>query len=149
MIFWLHKDIDLFVSDDRILKFFGGKRTTNKMSSVISFTFNVVELCVVTINEKPWIRSREVCRVLEYDSKTSKTANIIKMHCSPENTTHKYQMSSVHVACTPINWLKDSQKYDVHTNEEGIYELLFSSQQPKAKAFRRHCCNVLFPHVRQ
>ena len=30
-----------------------------------------------------------------------------------------------------------------------MYELLFSSQQPKAKDFRRHCCNVLFPQVRQ
>ena len=30
-----------------------------------------------------------------------------------------------------------------------MYKLLFSSQQPKAKAFRKHCCNVLFPHVRQ
>ena len=30
-----------------------------------------------------------------------------------------------------------------------MYELLFSSQQPKAKDLRRHCCNVLFPHVRQ
>ena len=30
-----------------------------------------------------------------------------------------------------------------------MYELLFSSQQPKAKDFRRQCCNVLFPHVRQ
>ena len=30
-----------------------------------------------------------------------------------------------------------------------MYELLFSSQQPKAKDFRRHCFNVLFPHVRQ
>ena len=30
-----------------------------------------------------------------------------------------------------------------------MYKLLFSSQQPKAKDFQRHCCNVLFPHVRQ
>ena len=30
-----------------------------------------------------------------------------------------------------------------------MYELLFSSQQPKAKDFRRHCFNGLFPHVRQ
>ena len=39
----------------------------------------------------------------------------------------------------------------IHKNydEEGMYKLLFSSQQPKAKAFRKHCCNVLFPHVRQ
>ena len=30
-----------------------------------------------------------------------------------------------------------------------MYKLLFSSQQPKAKNFRRHCFKVLFPHVRQ
>ena len=58
-------------------------------------------------------------------------------------------MSDVHAACKPINWPKDSQKYDIYTNEEGIYELLFSSQQSKAKDFIRHCCNVLFPHVQQ
>ena len=27
--------------------------------------------------------------------------------------------------------------------------ILFSSQQPKGKDFKRHCCNVLFPHVQQ
>ena len=30
-----------------------------------------------------------------------------------------------------------------------MYELLFSSQQPKAKEFRKHCCNLMFPHVHQ
>ena len=28
-------------------------------------------------------------------------------------------------------------------------ELVFGSQQAKAKAFRKHYCNVLFPHIRQ
>ena len=36
------------------------------------FTFNAVELCVVTINEKPWTRAREVCRVLELMQKHQK-----------------------------------------------------------------------------
>ena len=70
--------------------FFGRNRTTNKMSSVMPFTFNAVELCVVTINEKPWTCARELCRALEYDAKTSKTANIIKTYCIPENITQKY-----------------------------------------------------------
>ena len=30
-----------------------------------------------------------------------------------------------------------------------MYEIVFSSQQPKGKEFKRHSCNVLFPHVRQ
>ena len=49
----------------------------------------------------------------------------------------------------PVDWPKDLQKYDIYINEEGMYEIVFSSQQPKAKDFRRYCCNVLFPHVRQ
>ena len=48
-----------------------------------------------------------------------------------------------------MNWSRDSRKDDYNINEKGTYELLFSSQQPNAKDFRRHCCNVLFPHVRQ
>ena len=30
-----------------------------------------------------------------------------------------------------------------------MYELLFSSQKPKVKDFRKHCFNVLFPRIRQ
>ena len=56
---------------------------------------------------------------------------------------------SVHAVCTPVDCLKDLQKYDIYINEEGMYELLFSSQQPKTKNFRKHCCNVMFPHIWQ
>ena len=116
------------------------------MPSVMPFTFNAVKLCVVTINEKPWTRAKEACRALEYNKKT---VDIVKAFCSRENYSQKYQMSSVTAAGKPVDWLKDSQKYDIRITEEGMYELLFSSRQPKAKDFRRQCYNVLFPHVRQ
>ena len=112
------------------------------------FSFNAAELCVVTINEKPWVSAREVCGALGY-GKAPKTTHVIKAHISPENYAQKYQMSNVPAAHTLINWPKDSQKYDIYINEEGMYGLLFSSQQPKAKNFRRHCFNVLFPHFWQ
>ena len=48
-----------------------------------------------------------------------------------------------------MDWPKESQKYDIYINEEGMHELLFSSQQSKTKDFRKYCCNVIFPHVRQ
>ena len=116
------------------------------MSSVVPFSFNAVELCVVTINEKPWTRAKEVYRALEYNKKT---ADIVKAFCSRENYAQKYQMSGFITAGKPVDWPKDSQKCDIYINEEGMYGIVFSSQQPKTKDFRRHCCNVLFPHVRQ
>ena len=49
------------------------KRTTNKISSVKLFSFNAVELCIMIINERPGVCTREVCKALEYDAKASKT----------------------------------------------------------------------------
>ena len=142
--------IGLFVSGDRIQKFFDLKEPKIKMSSAISFCFNALELCTVIINEKPWTSAREVCRALRYEKKAAK---IVKNYCSKENYSHKYELSSVPAPGTPagtsVDWPKDSQNFDIYVNEEGMYELLFLIQQPRAKDFRRPCFNVLFPHVRQ
>ena len=58
-------------------------------------------------------------------------------------------MSSFTAAENFVDWHKDPRKDDYYTSDERMYELLFSSQQSKAKDFRKHCCNLLFPHVRQ
>ena len=88
------------------------------------FAFNAVKLCVVTINEKLWTRAREVRRALEYNKKT---ADIVKAFCSRGNYAQKYQMSGFTAAGKPVDWPKDSQKYDIYINEEGMYETVFSS----------------------
>ena len=59
-----------------------------KMSSVMPFVSVVVELCVVTINKKPWTRAREGCMALEY-SKATKAADIVRHLCSKTNYAHK------------------------------------------------------------
>ena len=91
------------------------------MSSVMSFSFNVVGLCVVTINEKPWTRATEMCRTLRYKKKSY---------------AQEYQLSSVPTADTLVDWPKDSQQFDIYINEEWMYELLFSIQQP-SKRFQK------------
>ena len=109
------------------------------------FSFNVAVLCVVTFNEKPWTRAREVRRVLEYNKKTT---DIVK-EVLVKNYAQKYQISDFTVAGKAADWREGSQKYDIYVNEERMYEIVFPSQQPKAKDFRRHCYNVLFPHFLQ
>ena len=109
------------------------------------FSFNVAVLCVVTFNEKPWTRAREVRRALEYNKKT----NDIVKEVLVKNYAQKYQISDFTVAGKAADWREGSQKYDIYVNEEGMYEIVFPSQQPKAKDFRRHCYNVLFPHFLQ
>ena len=76
-----------------------------KMSSVMPFVFNLVELCVVIINGKPWTHAREVCRALEY-GKATKAADVVRHLCIKTNYTHKWQLATG----TTVNWLKDFQK---------------------------------------
>ena len=96
------------------------------------FTFNAVELCVVTINEKPWTRAREVCRARQY-GKATKTADVVKQLCSQENYAHKWQLTGFVFETKPMDWPKDSKKDDYYINEDGMCELLIGSQQPMEK----------------
>ena len=102
------------------------------MSYVMPFTFNAAELCVVTINVKPQTRAREVHKEHEY-GKATKTADVVKQLCNRENYAHKWQLTGFVSETKPLDWPKDSQKYDIYINEEGMHEIVFSSQQPKAK----------------
>ena len=102
------------------------------MSSVMPFVFNAVKLYVVTINEQPWTRARVVCRALEY-GKATKATDIVKHLCIRENYVHKYQLNEFVFETKLIDWPNDSSKDDYYVNEKGMYETVFSSQQPKAK----------------
>ena len=55
------------------------------------FAFNAVELYVVTVNGKHWTRAKEVCKALEYQ-KTTKTAQVVRAHCSRENIRHMREL---------------------------------------------------------
>ena len=84
-------------------------------------TFNAVELCVVTITEKPWSRAREVCKALEYNKLPRQ---VVRQHCSRENYFHEWQFAR-HVSETKsVDWPKDSQKLHLYINEERMIELL-------------------------
>ena len=81
--------------------------------------------------------------------KKGRTRDVLKKDVSIENKQDKHELEGRTATVRPLAWPKKIQPDDYYINEEGMYELLFSSQQPKATDFRKHCFNVLFPHVRQ
>ena len=117
-------------------------------NALVPFTFNDTKLFTVTVAGKLWTRAKDVCMGLEY-SENTKTAYIVTQLCSPENITHKYQLSNVFTKNTLVKWPIDTRKDEYYINEEGMYELAFKSEQKLAKDFRKYCCNTLFPKIRQ
>ena len=104
-----------------------GTQNLIKMSSVMPFAFNAVKLYVVTINKKPWTRAREVCMAPQC-GKATKAADIEKHLCSRENYAHKHQWNEFVFETYFMDWPKDLRKDDYYVNEEGMYEIVFSSQ---------------------
>ena len=100
------------------------------MFSVIPFAFNAVELYVVTVNGKHWAHAKEVYKALEYQRQTK---DILRGHVSIENKRHRFELQGGSVTEPPLEWLKNSQPDEYYLNEEGMYEVLFGSQQPLAK----------------
>ena len=79
---------------------FFDQQELKRMSSVMQLTFNAVELCVVTMNEKPWVRAREVCRALQYQK--GRARDVLKTHVSFENKQHKHELEGP-AAVTPVD----------------------------------------------
>ena len=113
---------------------------------LVPFTFNSIKLFTVTINGKHWSRAKEICQSLNY---TKKTPDVIVDHVSLENRAYKYQLTDFTETGKLVKWPTDSRKDEYYINEQGMYELAFTSQQKEAKEFRKYCCNTLFPQIRQ
>ena len=115
-------------------------------SALVPFTFNSIKLFTITINGKHWSRAKEICQSLNY---TKKTPDVIVDHVSLENRVYKYQFTDFPETGKLVKWPTDSRKDEYYINEEGMYELAFTSQQKEAKEFRKYCFNVMFPQIRQ
>ena len=116
------------------------------MTSIVPFKFNNVQLFSVTVDDKVWIRAHEVSDALDY--KKGRNRDALKKHVSIENKLHRFELEGRAKSARPFKWPKNSQPDEYYINEEGMYELLFKSQQPKAKEFRKYCCNEMFPKIR-
>ena len=114
-------------------------------NALVPFTFNSIKLFTVTINGKQWSRAKEICQSLNY---TKKTPDVIVDHVSLENRAYKYQLTEFPETGKLVKWPTDSRKDEYYINEEGMYELAFTSQQKEAKEFRKYCFNTLFPQIR-
>ena len=101
------------------------------MSSVMPLTFNAVELCVVTINEKPWTRAQKVCRALEYQK--GRERDVLKKHVSIVNKQHKHEPEGCAAVMPPWNHLKTVNLTSTIYGEKACTNWFLEVNSPRRK----------------
>lgn len=116
------------------------------MYAVVLFTFDVVELWVLTQNDKPCTRAKEVCKGQNIGKKL--------MLSQKSSVAEKTRLKSNKSSCSLLwrtSWigLRTREKMSINITEEEMHELLLSSYQPKATNVSNNIHNISFPQIRQ
>ena len=104
---------------------------------------------VVNINGEGWLAGKDVVEALGYNLSGKHVASeYIKAHCEPEDYVLLDKNS-------PVNWgsvfdyKQLGQRGGYLVNESGLYALVFGSDLPEAKKFKRWVTSEVLPQIRQ
>lgn len=107
------------------------------------------DLRVVNIDGEGWLAGKDVVEALGYNLSGKHVASeYIKAHCEPEDYVLLDKNS-------PVNWgsvfdyKQLGQRGGYLVNESGLYSLVFGSDLPEAKKFKRWVTSEVLPQIRQ
>lgn len=105
--------------------------------NIATFDFNETPVRVVQRGGEPWFVAADVCRVLDIQNpsdalKALDEADLDSSEVRSESTNGVEQRRAVNIV-----------------NESGLYQLVFSSRKPEAKAFKRWVTKEVLPAIRK
>ncbi len=104
----------------------------NAMVEAFQFSTTKQELRSVVINSEPWVVAKDVCNILGI----SKYRDVVSKLDDDERVSIK------------VDTLGGKQKMVV-INESGLYALIFKSNKPEAKVFRKWVTSEVLPTLRK
>jgi prophage antirepressor-like protein len=106
------------------------------------FKYNSKSIRVIGTPDKPWFCGKDICGVLVYE----KERDAITLHVDQENITSLKDLTAR---------ISGGRKYTasdlrmLYINEPGLYELIFKSNKPMAKAFNKWVISEVLPSIRK
>ena len=121
----------------------------NKNEMVLFHNEEFGNVRVVNIDGEGWLVGKDVVEILGYNLSGKHVASeYIKEHCEPEDYVLLDKNS-------PVNWgsvfdyKQLGQRGGYLINESGLYSLVFGSDLPQAKKFKRWVTSEVLPQIRQ
>jgi prophage antirepressor-like protein len=103
------------------------------MSNIIPFNYEDSEVRVIMVNDEPWWVASDVCKIL----------NIINVGQAVENLDDDEKNT------LSIGYSIRGNPNKIVVNEPGLYQLIFVSHKPEAKAFKRWVTHNVLPSIRK
>ncbi len=107
------------------------KKNGSNLPTIYSYS-EKNKLNVISINEEPWFVAKDVCEALSI----SRPSDIVEKLDDDEKLMRKVSAAGQNREM----WL---------VNESGLYNLIFRSNKPEAKAFRKWVTNTVLPAIRK
>lgn len=110
------------------------EKTTQAVAQPEVFTFNPsnAPIRVQVINQEPWFVAKDVCDALTLENSRKATASL----------------DDDEKGVSPIVTPSGTQQMTI-VNESGLYNLIFQSRKPEAKAFRKWVTSEVLPAIRK
>ena len=114
----------------------------------------------ILVDGEPWFKGKEVATALGYadtkqairvlvDDDYKKRLGELENQCGAKGVSDTTLNQPKVVLDTPLDNLRGNALAAMFINEPGLYSLLFSSQKPEAKAFRKWVLSVVLPSIRK
>lgn len=107
------------------------------------------EIRVIEIDNEPWFVGKDVVIALGYDLATGTSyTQYIKKYCSEEDVKNYNKETQVYIALE-LDYKELGQRGGLLINEYALYDLVFESPLPQAKAFKSWVTHEVLPSIRK
>lgn len=101
----------------------------------------------VTVNEEIFFKAKDIATILGYVN----TKKAIRDHVDDEDKKNTAEIITLHgsLKCTMDDTALSATDNSLWINESGLYALIFGSNKPYAKEFKRWVTNEVLPSIRK
>lgn len=106
------------------------------------------EIRVIEIDNEPWFVGKDAVIALGYDLATHSYTEYVKKYCNKEDIK-KLNKETQFQYVLDLDYKKLGRKGGLLINEYALYDLVFESPLPQAKAFKSWVTHEVLPSIRK
>jgi prophage antirepressor-like protein len=118
----------------------------NTQKEIIPFSYGEQIVRALSINGDPWVAAKDVCDILDISNARDALSSLDE---DEKTVLKRGEFSGMTVGNTDGQNSRGGAQFINIINESGLYNLIFRSRKPEAKAFRKWVTSEVLPAIRK